>query len=201
MINGWPSITRRKLKPCGPPPALNAPRRVVDGGRGQGARAGRGGAGVHAPWGHRFVFSARRRRTTGRRAELANVDWQHLGVDSEWSRLRIFNADGHFQVNGHFGDVGPRGAGRSTATGRSCGHPSIVRRWRRRGCAATRRRRGRQSRHLLVVEPADAHFCKFPTLFFPVLFPAFQKVVASWYIQKLPFCERVALQVEVRQTC
>ena len=30
------------------------------------------------------------------RKKLANVDWQNLGVDSEWSRLRIFNADGHF---------------------------------------------------------------------------------------------------------
>ena len=30
------------------------------------------------------------------RKKLANVDWQNLDVDSEWSRLRIFNADGHF---------------------------------------------------------------------------------------------------------
>ena len=30
------------------------------------------------------------------RKKLAKVDWQNLGVDSEWSRLRIFNADGHF---------------------------------------------------------------------------------------------------------
>ena len=42
------------------------------------------------------------------RKKLAKVDWQHLGVDSEWSRLRIFNADGHFAKD-ISRDVGPRG--------------------------------------------------------------------------------------------
>ena len=42
------------------------------------------------------------------RAKLANVDWQNLGVDSEWSRLRIFNADGHFAKD-ISRDVGPSG--------------------------------------------------------------------------------------------
>ena len=42
------------------------------------------------------------------RKKLANVDWQNLGVDSEWSRLRIFNADGHFAKD-ISRDVGPRG--------------------------------------------------------------------------------------------
>ena len=51
--------------------------------------------------------------------------------------------------------------------------------------------------YLLVVEAADAHFGKFAALLLPVVFSSFQKVVASWYIQKLPLGQGVALQVQM----
>ena len=52
--------------------------------------------------------------------------------------------------------------------------------------------------YLLVVEAADAQLRELAALLFPVLFSSFQKVVASWYIQKLPLGQGVALQVQVR---
>ena len=69
---------------------------------------------------------------------------------------------------------------------------------RGRAAATASPRVDKNTSYLLVVEAADAQFGELAALFFAVLFPAFQEVVASWYIQKLSLGQGVALQVQVR---